>query len=1606
MSNNREVCFEEHLLYLIYRFLSMKEGLGDAADALGRSLETAGYIPSRFDYQGVERHQTLAQFHSIYASRIRNDHLPVLLENFIAQTQRFAPAGLTGVPSLLDTGPFSMLRADSSSSMLQRKWRRRDVAGLRSCMPMPVARNVGNRFNLADMFFASQVSSTNLMQQLSFRMLFPKFHLQAAVIGHLASVCCVTFDRTGRRLFTGGDDHLIKVWSPRTARLLYTFRGFCGQITDMHVNYENTLIAGASMDKFIRVWSLKNAQPVAAMTGHTGMITNLQFLPSPTTDRQVLVSTGNDGNVFFWHYTQDAFEASPVRFNVRSKVGGRVIGLSVSSGGRFVGTCGSDHSITVFKVPEDGEPEMTFDIIGHSDRIDCIKWAHSGLRFATCSKDGLAKIWKYQYTSWNPMLLDPSLSRGTCESTRRLSMLVCSWNADDTLLVTSSNDNQIRVWDSISGQLIRSFGDHTNDVQNLILHPSDPDLMVTAGDDGQVIFWNVGEGVRVNSYLNKRTVSNHEVECSIYECCFSPDGFHFAAVDSLGSTLFFGLHHEYPPVPGEQFFHTDYRPLLADEAEYVVDEQTQLPPHLMPPPFLVNAEGEPYPPAEQRFVPGKEHCSEQYLVPELPLVSEDTVASAGPSRFGFHLQADASRQLFCCWTSRHLVPALDPDELSTLHGRIMETARLEEDLFLKESSRHLPTPRSESPLATDSAQQQRAAETALERDSRRFRVDDIDLLAEESTDDDDYDPDYTEGNSGSAGAAAAAGVGSSGGGAAVAGDANTRSLRTRRSTRRRRGRRADTDPASQGRFSLTNGSLDDSTARSTAGEFVYFDDDNDEDYYQHSTDNEEDEDEEEDDDDDDDDEEDEDDDWYSDMSMVNMRSESDHSDEEQRATRNNTGQRRDSGRRGRRAAAVAAAAEVDASAEVSSRLNSVPRYEDLLTKFHFSDWITSTTCRPSPYFPQQGDEVVYFHQGHRMYVDEVRRANLYKLKEKDLPWNSGLRLEETEFAVVKEVTFHLHQVRSCRLKLTRINPRSSVEQHAFSFYVCFHDIPSVIDFIVLRQLYDSSIRRRWRTEDSFKALIDDRWWFGTVVGKVTQPQSTSHFQSIMVRWENQDEDRLSPWDLVPLEVGNNARDNGEISDLSDAASIWPYTPKANEWPSRGRDAECQRLLLGLEVISGQPFAEPFLEPVDLDVYPWYCMCIEYPCDLSTIKARLVNRFYRRVAAVKFDVERINQNACTFNEPNSTIVHQAKLLTSVLLAYISRPNCFEIDQLYEEFMEQMAEEDSASTSSLNNGFIGFDQPGPSGLSRQQQQQPQQQSGSNWIEQCQNLLQDIFRANDESQSVKLGRRLTLSLLGMQRRLSLGHLASPEALEREMDAAMASYSTRSSTRQSVTFVDSLYAKFKRDFEPVLQSWQQQQQQQQHQHQQQNSRNGRKQEARTASRAAVTNRPYNTRSAHGQLGNSSISRTLAKDDIVSNDAQRLGIEENNGRGGAGDTGNDDDDDDDDDAAGNDEKMMMLRREQEQPCCSKALPATLSSLSTSSSSSASTSSRAKQQQSAGGGNNDWQNRLRRKRPAVSEYSTTYGCSEDSDSDTADVSEDGTTLTSSRGRLIKQRRYH
>lgn len=78
-----------------------------------------------------------------------------------------------------------------------------------------------------------------------------------------------------------------------------------------------------------------------------------------------------------------------------------------------------------------------------------------------------------------------------------------------------------------------------------------------------------------------------------------------------------------------------------------MDEQTQTVPHLMPPPFLVDVDGNPYPPAFQRLVPGRESCTAEQLVPNISVGPEGMEVVEGPnamSNIDRMIEALANRQ--------------------------------------------------------------------------------------------------------------------------------------------------------------------------------------------------------------------------------------------------------------------------------------------------------------------------------------------------------------------------------------------------------------------------------------------------------------------------------------------------------------------------------------------------------------------------------------------------------------------------------------------------------------------------------------------------------------------------------------------------------------------------------------------------------------------------------------------------------------------------------------------------------------------------------------------------------------------------------------------------
>ena len=47
----------------------------------------------------------------------------------------------------------------------------------------------------------------------------------------------------------------------------------------------------------------------------------------------------------------------------------------------------------------------------------------------------------------------------------------------------------------------------------------------------------------------------------------------------------------------------------------------------------------------------------------------------------------------------------------------------------------------------------------------------------------------------------------------------------------------------------------------------------------------------------------------------------------------------------------------------------------------------------------------------------------------------------------------------------------------------YHDMDSVLDFLVLESLYKVSVRTQWQEGDRFRSLIDGKFWYGTIKEK-------------------------------------------------------------------------------------------------------------------------------------------------------------------------------------------------------------------------------------------------------------------------------------------------------------------------------------------------------------------------------------------------------------------------------------------------------------------------------------------------------------------------------------------
>ncbi|KAJ1725036.1 hypothetical protein LPJ53_000762 [Coemansia erecta] len=389
---------ERKLNFLIARYLA-QSSLRDAAQPLQQTLErnAASLLPRRVDWQGSEHVRSYAELARETPHIPENELLRII--NSIMSSDKSA-AVTTGGTVLGRSHHNRTSKACSASSLVK----------LLKCRSDSLPRTI-------DDSSSSRCSSRMPLSVIASYKKLVRCH------GHKFPTYCVLFDRTGRRMITGSDDFLIKLWCTRTGYLLKTFKGHRAMVSDIAINTENTLLASASTDGSLRVWNLKTGEPRAVLIpgprGREKGISAVRFSPSPVPEIRYIAATCENGLCYLYRWNRDnlTLDTTPIVIDSHKKVGGNITSLAFNhTGSRLaVATAGGTIDVysticgkastpssgtaesTVAAASSDGgwgNPERIASLYAHEEGITTLAFSGDGEMFVTGSLDSTVKVWR------------------------------------------------------------------------------------------------------------------------------------------------------------------------------------------------------------------------------------------------------------------------------------------------------------------------------------------------------------------------------------------------------------------------------------------------------------------------------------------------------------------------------------------------------------------------------------------------------------------------------------------------------------------------------------------------------------------------------------------------------------------------------------------------------------------------------------------------------------------------------------------------------------------------------------------------------------------------------------------------------------------------------------------------------------------------------------------------------------------------------------------------------------------------------------------------------------------------------------------------------------
>merc|ERR1711871_703006 len=104
------------------------------------------------------------------------------------------------------------------------------------------------------------------------------FKGKKTLLGHKKAVSCLKFSPSGSELASGSGDCTVKIWEPKSGKLLRTLDGQHKLgVNDIAWDRTSRYLCSACDDKTIIIWDTKEAKVIRVLAGHTKCVFCVNF---------------------------------------------------------------------------------------------------------------------------------------------------------------------------------------------------------------------------------------------------------------------------------------------------------------------------------------------------------------------------------------------------------------------------------------------------------------------------------------------------------------------------------------------------------------------------------------------------------------------------------------------------------------------------------------------------------------------------------------------------------------------------------------------------------------------------------------------------------------------------------------------------------------------------------------------------------------------------------------------------------------------------------------------------------------------------------------------------------------------------------------------------------------------------------------------------------------------------------------------------------------------------------------------------------------------------------------------------------------------------------